>query len=215
MKLRTLFSALLLAASQAALAGTINFDDLSLTDYDDIPVNYADHGLAGNGDSRVGVTYSGSNGALNHLDFWNLSYGDLSKVAFTPDDGTTARITLKADTGWLITSIAFDLAGWPDTDLLADVMFGISGESTVTLTGAAIQGDFTGPRHNTFSLTHTGDGGNLAFIEWGTDWNVGIDNIVFTVARDPDAPPPLPEPGSLALLGISLAALAVRRKVKH
>ena len=96
-RFNTVLVALLFAASQTTIAGTINFDDLALSDFDDIPVNYADHGLAGNGDSRVGVAYSGSDGTTTHLDFWNADYGDLSKVAYTPANGTNAKYTLTAD----------------------------------------------------------------------------------------------------------------------
>jgi hypothetical protein len=113
----SVIAALVFAASQTAIAGTINFDDLVLIDFDDIPVNYGDHGLDGNGDSRIGVACSGSDGTTTHLDFWNSNYGNLSKVAYTPDDGTNAKITLTADFGGLIQSVSFDMAGWPNADV--------------------------------------------------------------------------------------------------
>ncbi len=210
MKIRHLIPAILLAGAQVANAGVINFDDLVLADYGDIATNYADHGLGGNGDSRVGVSYSGSNGATNQLDFWNSAYGDLSKVAFTPLNGTNAKISLVADSGWLIKSISFDLAGWPNADLRAqlDVILGGSSISGTFPIDGAIDG---GAEHSSFSLSN--GGAQSASIEWGTDWNVGIDNIVFEVIADPNNQA-VPEPHTPALIGAALGALALLRRRK-
>ena len=190
-----------------AVAGTINFDDLALGNFDDIPSNYADHGSGGNGDARVGVSYSGADGTTNHLDFWTDLYGDLTKVAFTPTDGTVARITLTADPGWLISRISFDLAGWPDADLRASGSYGI-GSFFDVFTDLLIEGDLNGPRRSQFSYTLAG-GGQSAFMSWGTDWNVGIDNISFDVIADTNA---VPLPGTLASAGLALLGLALRRR---
>ena len=70
--MKRLLSALLVAAaSPLTTAGVINFDDLNIENFDPISATYADHGAGGQGDARVGVTYSGSGGADNHLLFWN------------------------------------------------------------------------------------------------------------------------------------------------
>ena len=45
-------------------------------------------------------------------------------------------------------------------------------------------------------------GASTAYIECGTDWNVGIDNISFEVMADPSNG--IPEPSSLALLAMAL-----------
>lgn len=199
----------LAAAAPMCHAGVINFDDLSLTAFDPIASNYADHGLAGNGDARVGVSYSGSSGADSNLLFWPDLYGNLLKVAFTPTDGTTAQITLTADAGWLIQSIAFDLAAWPmlvlphwpAVDILTDVFYALDGVS-VNAPGTLILG-MTAPHVSHFSLSNA-SGAQVATMRWGTDWDVAIDNINFTVIRDPNAA--VPEPGTLALAALALLA---------
>ena len=85
---------------------------------------------------------------------------------------------------------------------------------TGTFSPTTVQGDFNGPRHSGFGLGSPG--ASTAYIEWGTDWNIGIDNISFDVIRDPSAP--VPEPGSLVLLATALG-LAVagqrRRAARH
>lgn len=206
--MKQLMRVLVLAgAAQMCHAGVINFDDLSLTNFDLIASNYADHGLNGNGDARVGVSYSGSNGVDSHLLFWNDLYGNLLKVALTPTDGTNAQITLKADAGWLIQSISFDLAAWPmielpdwpAVDLLADVFYALDAVS-VDAPDTTILGK-TAPHVSHFALSNNA-GAQVATMRWGTDWDVGIDNINFTLIRDPGMP--VPEPGTLALAALAL-----------
>ncbi|MBK7899602.1 MAG: PEP-CTERM sorting domain-containing protein [Azonexus sp.] len=209
MNTKFLATLLLLGITQTAQAGVINFDNLSLNDFDDIATNYGSHGAGGAGDSRVGVSYSGSNSTTTHLDFWNNNYGDLSKVAFSPSDGTLARISFTSNAGWLISSIRFDLAGWFDQDRAARTVVYNIGGNTVTLIDEPIEGDFTGNRHSSFSLS---DMGSTAYIEWGNDWNIGIDNIEFTVVADPNFNGRAPEPAGLALLGSALGLLALQRR---
>lgn len=209
-----LASLLLAGASSLANAGTIDFDNLSLADWAVIPSNYGDHGAGGAGDARVGVSYSGSSGVTNHLLFWNNDYGDLSKVAFTPTNGTLARISFTADPGWLISSVFFELAGWPNVDLPAQTIVAGIGPVTGTFSPTTVQGDSNGAGHSGFGLGTPG--ASTAYIEWGTDWNIGIDNISFDVIRDPAAP--VPEPGSLALLATALGLAAAgqrRRAARH
>lgn len=152
--------------------------------------------------------YSGGDGANNHLLFWNADHGDLSKVAFTTANGTSARVTLTAGPGWVITSLSFDMAGWSHADIGARVLrigFGALDD----LAGTTIQGDGNGPQRGSFSYSSSA-GETSTFIEWGTNWNIGIDNIVFTVARA--ASGNVPEPLSLALAAAALGLMGLARR---
>lgn len=210
---RLLNALLLAAASPLTTAGVINFDDLNIENFDPISATYADHGAGGQGDARVGIKYSGSGGADNHLLFWNDLYGSLLKVALTPTDGTTAQITLTADPGWLIQSIGFDLAAWPmielpfwpAVDIMADVFYALDGVS-VDAPGTLVLGK-SAPHLNHFALSHP-TGASVATMRWGTDWDVGIDNIHFTVVRDHH----VPLPSTLALAGLALLPLVLGRR---
>lgn len=200
-----LLLALTLVASAApASAAVINFDNLNFDNYDDIPTNYGSNGAGGAGHANVAVTYSGSGGGTDYLDFWNNDYGNLSKVAFTPANSTVARIDLTADPGFMITRLSFDLGGYNKTDLGARVLrYGI-GADTVNKDGELIKG--AGPSHSSFQVTAKGS--REAFIEWGTNWNIGIDNISFDVARVQQ----VPEPASVTLLLGAAGLAAIRRR---
>jgi hypothetical protein len=210
---RVLNALLLAAASPLTTAGVINFDDLNLENLDPISATYADHGAGGQGDARVGVQYSGSGGADNHLLFWNDLFGPLLKVALTPTDGTMAQITLTADPGWLIQSIGFDLAAWPmielefwpAVDIMADVFYALD-DVSVDAPGTLVLGK-SAPHFNHFALSHP-NGAAVATMRWGTDWDVGIDNIHFTVVRDNR----VPLPSTLALASLALLLVLGWRK---
>lgn len=210
---RLLNTLLLAAASPLTTAGVINFDDLTLENFDPLSATYADHGAGGQGDARVGVSYSGSDGADNHLLFWNDHFGRLLKVALSPIDGTMAQITLTADPGWLIQSIEFDLAAWPmielpfwpAVDIVADVSYALDGVS-VDAPDTLVLGK-SAPHFNHFALSHP-DGAAVATMRWGTDWDVGIDNIRFTLLRDNR----VPLPSTLALAGLAVLPLVLGRR---
>lgn len=214
LRLNVLAAAASLAlAGTSAVAGMINFDTLSLADYGDISSTHADHGAGGEGDARVGVKYFGGVGCsapTNHLDFWNNDYGSLTKVAFAPTNGCTARIELTADAGWLIDSLSFKLAGYFHSDLPArQVIAGIPGVD-VDFGSPTILGSASGPGFSLFSVTNNA-GGSSAYIQWGVNWNIGIDDIQFNLIADPGNS--VPEPGTLALAGLaSLLALSRRRR---
>jgi hypothetical protein len=197
-----------MAAASPASAAVINFDSLTLGNYGDIPTNHGSRGAGGEGDPNVAVSYSGSNGTTTHLDFWNNDYGDLTKVAYSPSNGTMARIDLAADPGWVITSLSFDLAGYSNTNLSARSIKYRLGQTGEDLVDYTVKGAAPAPRHSTFSVM-VPQGASTAYIEWGLNWNIGIDNITFDVAK---VQRPVPEPTSLALLVGAAGLAAIRRR---
>ena len=67
---------------------------------------------------------------------------------------------------------------------------------------AHIEGDFVGARHVHFA---PGVGGETIRIQVGPNWNVGIDNIDYTLHQ-------VPEPASLTLVGMGLFGLLFVRE---
>ncbi|RYG24015.1 PEP-CTERM sorting domain-containing protein [bacterium] len=60
-----------------------------------------------------------------------------------------------------------------------------------------------GPSHSNYSPNIVSS--TSITIEWGSNWNIGIDNVSF-------AQQAVPEPATMAALGLGLAALARRRR---
>lgn len=206
----------LLLASVLAVAAhaqvTLNFQDLTLADYGVIPTSYG-----ATLDPRLStISYRtfqpNSNTTLtNYLEFWNSGYGDLTKVAFPSSNGFAGEISFVPQAGYGIRLLSFDMAGWPDLDRNNLWMRLIDGSGNVLLDYAAagavpIQGDFVGARHSSFTPNLFTPG--TLRIQWGTDWDVGIDNIRFEVV----AISAVPEPPVWLLIPLGAAAMAWRAR---
>ncbi len=214
---RVVAAALALAAAGLARAAVIiDFQDLTLADYGIIPTTYGS-----NLDPNLsGVRYrsfapDNPTSGTNYLEFWNTGYGDLTKVAFPSSDGLVGEISLIPVAGYGVRLLSFDMAGWPNTDRTNSVMRIVDGNGTVVHDFAAggavmIQGDGTGAPRSTFS-PNLFLSGTLSF-QWGTDWNIGLDNVRFELV--PLAS--VPEPATWLLLGGGLAVIAaVRRRSRR
>ena len=213
-----LFSSSLLAVglliSSNASATVLDFEGLGLSIYQSIPQTYGDNtGTTPN----VEVSYSVVDGSGNpHLtesvEYWGSSYGDLSGVAFSGANGWFAKITLTPDSGFDVILNSFDMAGYPQTDLALDSLEVVSGSGVqlwdsgvTTILGA-------GPTRSSFSPNITSSG--PISIIWGTNWNIGIDNIDFS-QRQTQTGIAVPEPTTLALLGLGLAGLGFQRMRRY
>jgi hypothetical protein len=178
---------------------TLDFQSLSLLDYGIIPSNYGSN-LTPNLASIAYRTFTVANNATltNYLEFWNNGYGDLTKVAFASSNGYAAEVAINAQAGYAVRLISFDMAGWPTTDRTNTHLRLLDAAGATLLNYAAagpvaIQGDANGPQHSTFAPNLVSAGSIR--IQWGNDWNVGIDNIQFQVV-------PIPEPPAWILLAL-------------
>lgn len=188
---------------------TLDFPNLSLLDYGIIPADYRSN-LTPNlaGISYRTFTAATGNTLTNYLDFWNTGNGDLTKVAFASSNGYAAEGSITAASGYAVRLLSFDLAGWPSSDRTNTFMQLTDAAGTTLLNYAAsgpvaIQGDAVGAQHSAFAPNLVA--GTIR-IQWGNDWNVGIDNVQFQIV-------PIPEPPVWALLatGDPLAAWWLQR----
>lgn len=150
----------------------------------------------------VDVSYSSVGFAPNSLHWWADDYNDLHGVAWADGgDGPAshARIELKPLAGGAVTLTHFDLGAYSQTTRGTNVaIYEIGGGSPLfTFSGNVGSG-----------LTHTSFDVNISsakglWLEWeNTAYNVGIDNVTYTVGA-------VPEPGTYALMLGGLAILGM------
>jgi hypothetical protein len=210
---RLLPAALLLlglpAAELSAQSFTIDFEDiLPAGDGVAIASSYASIGtLSITNRARNGFGAGTVNGGLCR---WHDNYGDLQQIAYTCSSAAgVGEFTLTPLAGYQLTIHSFQIGEYQGR---------IAGDAETRIYGlghtdpplfSATQA-LVGGTHWTLTpeLTTT-TGFNL---QWGDNWDYGIDNISITVA--PLVPTAAPEPASMALLGLGLAVLGVGARAR-
>lgn len=199
-----------------------------------LPVDYGDHvtaavmavpgGFFTYGDGGEGFTpevsleiYGDGGPSDPRINLWQSGYGDLVNSIFGEGPGTagssTLNVSFTANPGFAVDLYGFDLAGFGSDYTVAGVEV-LAGAVTLFSAGnVLVQGDLDGPRHTSFGfptplsapeLLLRIDLSNLAP---GIQDNIGVDSIRFG-----QTPPPVPEPGTAALLLCGLVLLLGLRR---
>lgn len=196
------------ALSTPASAAVLTFDgDICdgggvCTNFGNIDASYGD--IAG----QLDVQYQSDINNVSlipYLEWWDTAYSDLQGVAFSASGGT-GEIYLQPLSGYKVTLTGFDLGSWPNVDRQSqysirggngDLLFS-SGE--ITILGSV--------------RTHVGGSYTRADgirIQFGPEsYNVGIDNIAFTVT--PTGAVPEPATWALMIGGFGAAGAMLRRR---
>lgn len=196
-----------------SMATTITFAGLNLGDYGVISPNLASNAnAAGAGyeegagwtpDVAVSMTTVTDLGVQfePHILHWNTGYGDLTNVGFSASNGYFSRIRFDASNGQQVSLNSFDLAGYFQNDLEAVRIRVMDGNGNVLWNrdGTIVSG--TGASHSSYSPSVSG---SSLILEFGSNWNIGVDNINFTQQ-------PVPEPATMTALAVGALAL-IRRK---
>ena len=162
----------------------------------------------------VDISYRNLQGnpTLTRLRYWNNDYNDLVGVAWTDgfDVNSKAEIFIKPLNGKVVTLSAFDLGAFPDSQRTSQFTI-LDGDSNLLFnSGLVTIGVQPGNLHSHFSFTGLTTTNGIR-IQWGPSaFNVGIDNINFTVSLAGD-PIPVPVPPAGYLLTAALVMLARRR----
>lgn len=218
--MRLIFSAIscfsFVGLSQATV---LTFEGMNLGNYGAILSNYGDR-VTSPGASPTGTYLEGNgwtgNVAVSHntvtatgeefansISYWS-TYGDLNDVAFASSNGYYLRIKFTPDEGYAVNLHSFDIASYLNAvrtaqrlrvmDLSGNILW--SSEPTTLPSG---------PTHLSFSPEISSTTGLI--LEMGNDWNIGIDNVSFSQTA-------VPEPATLALMGVGLSGLLLKRKKK-
>jgi len=193
-----------------AHATVINFNDLNMTDYSSIPDGYGS--IAG----VVDVSYRTLNNDAGfteyspHMELWNTGYGDFFRNAFQIADGKFGEIVFTPHAGYSITLNGFDMAAYitgagSRTESVIDIIYG----STIQSFGPA---QITRTTHDNFAPAGVTSSGPIK-IRFGTDWNVGIDNIDFTASAVPE--PSTYLAGALLVLPFGVQGIRYLRTCKR
>lgn len=202
------FLAVVLAAPARAQV-VLNFDDLTFANYQPLSATYGD-GLDPNIPDIQYRTLQPDGVTLyeEHVELWDADYGGLSKVVFPSSDGAIAEITFVPAEGYGVRLVSFAMAGWPNQDRQNTVMRILDASGNVVHDFAA-----DGPvpilgANGAISLftPNIAVAGTLR-LQWGVDWNIGLDNVVFEGL--PLAA--IPEPGPVTLMILGLGLLAARQ----
>ena len=161
----------------------------------------------------VDVRYDGTvnNQGFENMRWWRDGYSDLSGVAYFGlafGQGSPAGIQLIPISGYKITLNSFDLGSWRGARYNTQVTFRGGDGSLISSTGTFLS---AGAARNTYTPGLTRADGFR--IEFGPDnFNLGIDNINFTVSQIGGAAVPESSAWALMILGFGAAGAMLRRR---
>jgi hypothetical protein len=157
----------------------------------------------------VDVSYSAPRQpSPNTLYWWVSNYNNLYGVAFAPsnDADSQARIEIKAlQPDSAVTLSSFMLGAYPSSTLNTTVNVTTIGGGTTLFSYSGPVG--TGSVSATTFTPNVSASGGLWITFQDSAWNVGIDNINYTVTA-------IPEPATVAMLLAGLAGLALRARCR-
>lgn len=206
--LRAAFGGLALCVAGPAGAYTLDFaasdvcDGAPCVNFAAISQSYGD--VAG----QLDVIYDGdaSTLVLDDFSYWTNDYSGHDDVGFAPI-GATGRIVLKPTLGFEVTLDSFFIGSYQSINRNTQITVLDLGGGTFLSTGATV----IGASGETYAGAWTSASGIA--IEFGPDaYNVGIDDIVFSVSPLAGAAVPLPATALLLAGGLTALAGASRRR---
>jgi hypothetical protein len=200
--LNTLLLLVTLVSSAPAFGEiVIDFGGLTLNDGDLIPQNYGNNSLF-NVSYRELDSFGNGTVVASDLSFWSGGYGDLEKVVWGSDLDTSrvAEVRFDSLSANPIVLNSFDAADWNGS--ANSQTFRVYDENYSLLFELA-NFDVTDATHDTITPNTSAD---TLILQWDYPWAVAVDNISITA---------VPEPSSLAMLGVGSAFYVFRRRRKN
>lgn len=212
---RILALALSCLAAGAANAQTTTMDFSTLqpfSNYDDLVQSFGDHANL-NVSHQSRVAFGNAAQLCDHVELWGPGYSSLTSAVFACADGNVGEFSFLPGAGKQVTISSLSVGSYPSNGIVGPPrnftlnIYNSSFGSLYTYTGV-----ITGTLVLNPNITNSG----LTYMQWGTDWNTGLNLITTDVTNIRVTPPSttVPEPGTMVLLSAGLAGLFVAKRRK-
>ncbi|ARE42150.1 hypothetical protein RGUI_4009 [Rhodovulum sp. P5] len=205
---------LLPALGLAAMMAVPSYAETVTMTFDEVTGDYTPFDDSIGDSTYVDVTNRTRDGYANatvyeeHVEHWTTGYSELVDVAYASADGNVGELQFDVDAGYQITFDAFDFGNYRSGVTPRDASFRIY-DSAWNIVWQQDIVDHTGTSVTlTPGVTLTG----TAYFQWGTDWDIGIDNFVYTSEV---GAPAVPLPAALPLLLAAFGGLGLVARQRH
>ncbi len=156
---------------------------------------------------------TGSASSANALQFWNSDYNELSNIAFGTPSSSGASIFFAPIAGYQVTLNSFNLGAWPNR-IGAPSQFTIfDGTGATLFSSGLIQVGQLGNLSSFYNVGLTSANG-IGLLFGPESYNVGVDNINFTVSSIVSSAVPEPATWAFMIFGFGAIGGAMRRQRK-
>jgi hypothetical protein len=197
----------LLAGASTAAATTVvmQFDEVTgnYTPFDDTIGDSADADVS----NRTRLGFGNATVFEEHVEHWNTDYSELVDVAFASTNGGVGELQFDVTPGQEIVFDSFRFGNYANGSSPRDVTFRIYDGGW----GQVWQQQVTGHTGNSVLVSPNVTLTGTSYFQWGTDWNVGIDDFTYTTQAEGTVIP-LPAGLPLLLAGLGAMALIGRRR---
>ena len=180
--------------------GGNNFDAISQSFGDNANLNVTNRTRSGFGNAAVSCAYAS---------LWNAGYSDLTAAAFSCNDGAVAEFFFQPLNGTTVFLNSLQFGSWDSNGTCCGPVrrwtYWIYDSDWTLLDNGG------GALASTFTATSNASSSTGLYVQYGTDWNVGANNITTTVGDVTTTP----EPASLALFGTGLIGLVGVRRIRR
>ena len=193
----------LVLVAPGAEAAVMTFDDVT-GDYTPFTQSLGD--IAGLDVSNVTRETFGNAAGQSPILHWTNNYSGLVDVAFAATNGQVGELGFTPDSGLAVTLTSFDFGNYSNGVSPRNAIFRVYDADWNQLWEYVVTGHTGAAVTVNIGLTLNGP----AHFQWGTDWDIGVDNFTYSVA-----PAAVPVPASLPLLGAGIAGFAALRRRKR
>ncbi len=145
------------------------------------------------------------------VSLFNAGYSDLTSAAYGCAYGTVGELSFTPAAGKQVTLESLRLGSWESTNGVGPLrsidvrIYDASWTSVFNYVGTITSG---------FDLAPNITSSSTLYVQWGYDWNTGVNLVTTNIADIPGLPPvsTVPEPSTIALLATGLGALLITAK---